>query len=345
MYRRIVLFMFSLLFTVMSMAQVMSAQEVSQDSTINIIAYFCKNDTLEYVHHDYEAQVNNNDTVVKHHLIEHFQLIVRDSTSNGYEIESIPLKTEVYFGKDTLMTNITQGLMEKLGDMSTIFTTDEYGSIQHIKNWKEIKNFSRTVIKAFCDSLYSACPHLDEMMPRARFEAQMSMQFTSEKTYIENSDDLQLLFSMYGRSIDIGKSESDDVDENGYPQHTIIIGGYGKVDQEYGFDDDFFLQAEIKTTIPKEDVKEHVKNTINMVVGDKYAGNINEDFDKMEYQDATVTSIEDYNYFYNGWPCEMEHTKITDMMGIKTIEINKATWTYRAWGVFTGAAETESVNL
>ena len=161
MYRFLSTIFFALAFCDTAKAQTVSAEQVSQDSTVNIIAYFCKNDTLEYVYHDYKAKVVDNDTTVKHHIIDEFQLIVRDSTANGYEIELKPLKTEVVFFSDSLMTGVLQALQNKMGDMSTIFTTDELGQIQHIKNWKEIKDFSRKVIKAFCDSLYANSPQLN----------------------------------------------------------------------------------------------------------------------------------------------------------------------------------------
>ena len=95
MYRYLFTIFFAVAFSATAKAQAVSAEQVSQDSTINIIAYFCKNDTLEYVYHDYKAKVEKNDTTVKHHIVDQFQLIVRDSTANGYEIEVKPLKTEI----------------------------------------------------------------------------------------------------------------------------------------------------------------------------------------------------------------------------------------------------------
>lgn len=64
-----IIFAFMLqLFTLPIAAQVVSAQQESQDSLINVIAYFCKNDTLSYLYEDYEAKVENNDTIVDHYI-------------------------------------------------------------------------------------------------------------------------------------------------------------------------------------------------------------------------------------------------------------------------------------
>ena len=345
MYRFLSTIFFALAFCATAKAQTISAEQVCQDSTVNVIAYFCKNDTLEYVYHDYKAKVVDNDTTVKHHIIDEFQLIVRDSTANGYEIELKPLKTEVVFFSDSLMTGVLQALQNKMGDMSTIFTTDELGQIQHIKNWKEIKDFSRKVIKAFCDSLYANSAQLNEVIPRARFESQINMQLASEKAYLENSDDLQLLFSMHGKCVNIGKTESDDTDENGYQEHTTVIAGYGKTDEETGFEDDFFVEAILKKKVPKDDVKQFAIDAINMTVSDTYAGKVNEEMDKLDYQDATVTSYDNFEYFYNGWPCDLEHTTVVDIMGIKNIETHRVVWTSRMWGTFTNLSDSESPNI
>jgi hypothetical protein len=43
-------------------AQMVTAQQESQDSTINVIAYFCKNDTLGY-----DFQHVNEDSGQRHH--------------------------------------------------------------------------------------------------------------------------------------------------------------------------------------------------------------------------------------------------------------------------------------
>ena len=311
-----------------SVAQLMTAQQENKDSTINVIAFFCKNDTLSYQFQDLKAKVKDNDTIVEHQILSSFQLIVRDSTTTSYEIECIPLETKVNFGKDTLMTNIMQSLLEAMGDINTI-----------------IKDFSRKVIKSLFDSLYSNLPQLNEAIPRARFESQMNLQFANEKAYIENSDDLKLLFSLHGNSFVIGKNESDDTDANGWPVHTTIVCGYDKSSEEYGFEDDYFISARTVTTIPKEDVKEAIGNYINLTLSDEYAGKVNDEIEKQEFEDAIVTDVEQYSYFYNGWPSEMEHLKQTEIMGTKIMEYKSATWASRVWGFYGNQPESSPVDI
>jgi hypothetical protein len=173
----------------------------------------------------------------------------------------------------------------------------------------------------------------------------MNLQFANEKAYIENSDDLKLLFSLHGNSFVIGKNESDDTDANGWPEHTTIVCSYGKSSEEYGFEDDYFISARTVTTIPKEDVKEAIGNYINLTLSDEYAGKVNDEIEKQEFEDAIVTDVEQYSYFYNGWPSEMEHLKQTEIMGTKIIEYKSATWASRVWGIFGNQPENSPTDI
>ena len=322
--------------------QTVTAQSESQDSTLNIIAYFCKNDTMEYHYVDFKAKIKETDTLIERHNNYDFQIIVRDSTSEGYEIEFIPQKASFYEGKeDSLMTHLLQSLYEKMGDMPVIFTVDEYGTLQHIKNWKEIKDFSRKVIKGLCDSLYTNIPELNEVLPRKRFEALMALQFSNEKTYMSQDDELQLLFSLFGNSFKIGKSEVDTQSDAGYPEHIEFVASYEPSSEEYGFENDYYINSVTTTTIPKDDVKAYANSFMGLLMSDSIAEHVTEAMEDMDYTDANVTVAENYNYFFNGWPCEMENYKSIKIMNTHIIEIKNISWTSRRWAIFNGKDDDE----
>ena len=63
-------------------------------------------------------------------------------------------------------------------------------------------------------------------------------------------------------------------------------------------------------------------------------------------EDAKVSLIEDYDLFYNGWPCDMEYSKVTDLKNVRNIEIYRIQWTSRVWGVHTdGDEQQEGVSM
>ena len=167
------------LFTLPIAAQVVSAQQESQDSLINVIAYFCKNDTLSYLYEDYEAKVENNDTIVDHYIKSEIQLVVVDSTSKGYVIEYTPIKTTIEAYKDTMMAHVVQTIMDTMGDVKYLLSTDEIGTLQHIENWAEVRDYMKKSIKLMSDSLYGNYPQLNEIIPRQRFEAKLSSYYVN----------------------------------------------------------------------------------------------------------------------------------------------------------------------
>jgi hypothetical protein len=314
-------------------AQAMTAQQASQDSVVNVIAYFCKNDTMCYQYQDYKAKVENNDTIVEHYIKSDVQLVVVDSTAKGYLIEYNTLNTTVNY-EDTLMTRVMQSVMDKMGDVKVVFSTDEYGTIEHVKNWAEVRTFMKTATKVIFDSIYANIPVMNEVFPRQRFEAQIASTFVNEKAFLNNCEDLQLLFLLHGKSLPIGKVEDDDPSDNGYPQHTVTVTSYGKSDDDYGFEDDYFVHCVSETTIPKNEVKDLLKLYFNKIISDKHLDEMNHTIDSIDYSDAKVTNSERYNYFYNGWPCDMTQSKLTNMMGSQSIEIKNIVWTTRRWRVY-----------
>lgn len=322
-------------------AQAVTAQQASQDSVVNVIAYFCKNDTMCYQYQDYEAKVENNDTIVDHYIKSDIQLVVVDSTSKGYLIEYSTLNTTVEH-KDSMFTRVMQSIMEKMGDVKVLFSTDEYGTIEHVKNWTEVKNYMKAAYKAIFDSIYANLPAMSEVIPRHRFEAQVATMFSNEKAFLANSDDLQLLFLLHGKSLPIGKVENDDPSDNGYPQHCVTVTSYGMTDDDYGFEDDYYVHCVSETTIPKDDVKDMLKLYFNKMISDKHLDEVNQTIDSTEYSEAKVTLSEQYNYFYNGWPCEMTRSKLIDLMGTQTFEIKNIVWNTRRWGVYEDDDKSEA---
>ena len=322
-------------------AQAVTAQQASQDSVLNVIAYFCKNDTMCYQYQDYEAKVEKNDTIVNHYIKSDIQLVVVDSTSKGYLIEYNTLNSTVEYN-DSLLTRVMQSIMEKMGDVKVLFSTDEYGTIEHVKNWTEVKNYMKVASKAIFDSIYANLPAMSEVFPRQRFEAQIATMFSNEKAFLANSDELQLLFLLHGRSLPIGKVESDATTDNGYPQHCVTVTSYGMTDDDYGFEDDYYVHCVSETTIPKDDVKDMLKLYFNKMISDKHLDEVNQTIDSTEYSEAKVTLSEQYNYFYNGWPCEMTRSKLIDLMGTQTFEIKNIVWNTRRWGVYEDDDKSEA---
>lgn len=315
-------------------AQTVTTQQENQDSLVNVIAFFCKNDTLGYDYQHVKMKVVDNDTTVNYYYNCEFQLIVRDSTTQGYKIELKPLYTHIENPEDTLMTQMIEQLVTQMGDVPLIFTTDECGAIQHVENWREVRDHARKVSKALTDSLYALRPELAQVIDRQRFEAYLNLQFTNEKSILDSYDELSILFGLHGKAYRIGKSEEDQTTEGGYPKHLELVASYGMTSEDDGFEDDYYVKCLSVITIPAQDVVNMATDRVNMMYNHEMTENDRKELEQTIDEDAKVTVIEDYNYFYNGWPCEMEYDKVTDVKDNRNIEIHRILWTSRTWGVY-----------
>ena len=322
-------------------AQVQTAENSSSDSLLNVVAYFCKNDTTEYNFQHAKMKVIDNDTTMNYYCENEFRLIVRDSTSQGYKIEVQPISNYFENPEDSILTQLINKLANSMGDVPLIFTTDELGTIQHVENWREVRDFTRKMSKSLTDSLYALRPELETSVARQRLEALINMQFANEQAILNSFEELTIMFCLHGKAYRIGKNETDITSNNGYPQHVTSIVSYGKSSEDFGFDEDYFVRSLSETTVPAKDLGNQLIDQINMMSEHKMTKKERQKVESAIDEDAKVSLIEDYDIFFNGWPCDMEYTKVTDLKNVRNIECYRIQWTKRTWGTYGEGTDQE----
>lgn len=300
------------------------------DSTLNVIAYFCKNDTMKYRRTQKKLQIEGNDTVKKEvKYQQEFMIIVRDSTSDGYKMEYIPLKEEFDSTlNEELNSNVINTLSKKFKDQHAIFTTDEYGTLKGIDNWKEIRDKMKDGIKIFMDSLYSANSDLDSLMPRRKYENLMLLTFSSEAGIMKAYDELSVLFQLHGNSFKIGRTVIDETEKDS--SVTTVIAGYEPYD-EYSFEDDCHISGVSVQKFSIDETLSMVGGVFNLLFEDQSADKMNDVIKDSLKTGLSITNLEDYFIFYNGWPCMMRTQKIIEFSRRKEIRDDEIEWTYRSW--------------
>lgn len=322
-------------------AQVQTAEASSADSLVNVVAYFCKNDTMGYNFQHVKMKVVDNDTTVNYYTESEFRLIVRDSTSQGYKIELQPISNHFEVPSDSVMTEMMEKLTNSLGDVSLIFTTDEYGTVQHAENWREVRDFCRKAIKSILDSLYAHKPEMETSIARQRLEASFNMRVANEQAVLDSYEELAIMFGLHGKAFNIGKVEVDGTSDGGYPEHITTVASYGKSSEDNGFDEDYYVNCLSEIPIPAKDVSNMVIDHINLMSEHKMTEKELQDMKSSINEDAKVSQLEAYDYFFNGWPCDMEFRKITDLKNVRYIEIYRIQWTSRVWGLYVGGDDQE----
>ncbi len=317
----------------------MLSQEEPEDE-IAVVGYFCKNDTMTYRQTHNKYKIEGNDTTVSESYVEEFMIVVTDSTSDGYKMKYIPLSFTLH-DADTVTNLMTNAMSQLMQSVECEFTTDEYGQLKSITNWREIRDQLKKGVKATCDTLYSTVPDLDSIMPRKSLENLLMLQFSTEEGIRNSYEELENLFGLHGSAFDLGDKEVD-TEEQGYPQHISARVGYTTIeDEDDDFDGDYAISTISTTTIPVEDVMDMGFGALSMIVSDMANDSLEAVRDQIvdslktaKPNGAEIIVKEYYGYFLNGWPKECYFEKAFDLGFGQNIETRYIEWISRNWHIY-----------
>lgn len=307
-----------------------------QDTLINVIGYFCKNDTMTYAKVSTKAKVENGDTTLTQRLEESFMLIVRDSTSNGYTMEYKPLGAKCIKAENEIMQKLYDVSCNMFNDVSAIFTTDVNGTIKDIVNWREIRDKSKAIIKVTLDSLYASTPQLDTIMPRFRFENAVTLELSTESKIKEAYDELTMLFGCHGYAFSTNQITKEGT-TNGYPSISTSMFSYTVPEEEYDAEGDYEGIKQTIVKIPFEDAfdlgfanaMQYLNEDVSSSLGDIREKTISMMKEKAEC--ATLTILNANAYFDNGWPKSAIVAKSTNVGIQEQLESTIIEWDERSW--------------
>ena len=333
MRNRLFMLVCMLFVLVAASAQNLLLEDESDVETIDVVGYFCKGDTMTYKKTYSKLKVVQNDTTITDAYEEVFMIVVTDSTDSGYRMKMIPVSFDYNEESDSIHRIMQTKLSELTQNIVCEFTTDEFGSLKSIVNWRDIRDQMKIAIKGMYDSLYGTIPGLDTIMPRKQVENLMLLQYSTEQGIKSAYDELDNLFGLHGTPIPIGENETDS-EENGYPQHITLKAGYTPIEDETcDSEDDYAVMTMAVTTIPAEDAVNLGFGTLGLIMTDAANDSLNSVRDMVA--DSLTTALPDgvkvyvseyYGYFYNGWPKECFYQKKIDLGARQSIESRVIEW-------------------
>ena len=293
-----------------SVAMTAWSQNLNQEDpedVINVVGYFCKNDTMTYRQMHYKNKIQGNDTIVSENYREEFMIVVTDSTSEGYKMKYIPQSFTLRdtsipdTGTATSQMSINAiALRQLMQSVVCEFTTDEKGLLKSVTNWREISDQLEKGVKATCDNLYATLPDLDTTMLRQQLGVILALHFTTEKGIRNSYMELEDLFGLYGSTYEIGRKEVE-TEEQGYPQIISSRVCYTTIEDEgndfdYG---DYSIARQLTTSIPFDDVMNigfgSLAITVSEMVNGSFEANPND-------AEVLVSDFYGFMFFKNGWP-------------------------------------------
>ena len=117
---------------------VAQAQINLEDSTVQVIGFWDRNEKQSYSVSHEKYKVNGSDTSARELMKYDVEITIKDSTANSYIIE--------WFYRN-YSTNSQSPLVQKIlavsEDVKVLIKTDEFGAIKEVVNWKEVRDYIR----------------------------------------------------------------------------------------------------------------------------------------------------------------------------------------------------------
>lgn len=300
----------------------------------NVVAYFCKRDTMQYSFQSVKYKANETDTIIKSVYHIDFTLSVADSTSNGYRLEYVMTNFE---REDTIRTDaqalMHQRVFDRLKGKKLVFLTDEVGNLLQLENWSAVRNDMIQGVYAAYNELYPLMPGLEELLPKGQLMGVVSNRFQTEEGIRDWFQEVTMLFQFHGRSYEEETLFDEAGDEEEPPSRTVVVSGL--CDEEDALlEGDYYVSAQTTTELEGENVERYINAIVGELGEDNELGKLMIEQSKKNGSKMTIDDTYSTQFFYNGWPSsvvnlfemtEGSHTEST----LKSVE-----WVSRSWGNF-----------
>lgn len=318
--KKLVLIFVCMLSFACSMFSPANAQEpqddaAKRDSTVDVIGWFEKNDTLDYWIQESEWKVSGKDTIKTAAVSSKVRIVVTDSTSKGYKMDYTFLDFRGDSLVESTMGKFQNHIVEKFGKKiigTTVhFETDEYGEIKKFTNLSQIKKQAKGLFKDAMSEILA----LDEIksMKGVSMRSMLKQVDTDELVdgYLE---ELKLLFMYHGKSFNVGEfKEHEDSTATSYENDT-----YTEVykNPENGT---YAIETSVVNIIPKNNVRAFLGGIAEQYT-DKSQDEINKTLDEVFDADATLEYFTGIKYMGYGMPYDLLKQKTITMKGAGKVE-------------------------
>jgi hypothetical protein len=184
------------------------AQINIEDSTMQVIGYWDKNETQTYVITNEKYRVSGTDTTQREFVTYEVDITIKDSTANSYTIDW--LYRNIDPGTENPFARKLAGISE---NMKVIIKTNEMGAFKEVVNWKEIRDEIKKAT-GLLRKEFKHIPQIDEVA--AKVEGMFS---TKEAIQAQAIKDVQQFYTYHGGKYALGE------EVNGNLPITNLLGG------------------------------------------------------------------------------------------------------------------------
>lgn len=273
-----------------------------EDSTVSVVAWFCKGDSLRYLVKEGEWNVDGKDTVMTSGASMEVLLTVLDSTARGYDMEysflDFGIDSTGNETRDDLMQVVLDELQKSVRGTKIGFRTDEFGRLTGYKDLGKVKRQCRHVVQNVLDSI----PYFDSLKSYGLdFRAALS-GVDADELVAGFTEELELLLAYHGLMFTMGRHQDhgDATETEMEYDSTVDV----EVDPETL---DYLITIDTDTYVPVEYVKTAMGEMFDSLLSgapDDVRSEIDRNVDEHLVQDMVQNSYVSIRYFADGWPAE-----------------------------------------
>lgn len=282
-----------------------------QDSTINVIAWFNKNDTVTYWVNESVWTLDDVDTVRTASASMKVRINVVDSTANGYKMDYTFLEFPTEALPDTasaleiFQNQITANLGNKVLGTTIHFETDEYGRITEYSNLGQIRTQAKSLFKEAIKD-FSQLPEIRGLKEMGLDIEDYAKNVDTDKLVDGYLEELNMLFLNHGKSLKTGEFNGHEDATDSQFENTSYTSVY--VDDDDG---SYHILYDVTSILPQKELKAMVGGLVESFANDSITGSFNENFDAQVNVDGTYEDYLKIDYLVNGWPYSVVRQKAT----------------------------------
>ncbi len=181
--------------------------QVLNDSTVQVVAYWDKDEAFEFEYTDKRYKVVKGDTIWGKTVVERFELAVVDSTENSYTVKYTTLDRSSD-SDDLFSQEVEKEINELTKDIPVYLLTDQNGSFVDFANWDELQE---TLTKMIDLVKVELIPQLEKIYPDSlKHQVEpalenMLSQFKSKEVLLGSMKYIWQLFFYHGAKLEVGE--------------------------------------------------------------------------------------------------------------------------------------------
>jgi hypothetical protein len=280
------------------------------DSTVQVIAYWSKNETQSYKFDHTKFRIKGNDTTTAGNTSYKVDVTVLDSTASSYTIQ---WKYRDYTIENK-KNDATIAALAKIYDGLTVkFKTDELGTFTELLNWEDIKKHNYKALELFKKELN---PTLSQTVTKTLLDKYS----TKEAIMAYSLKDISLFHGFFGIAAKQGKLIEEKVQQEQPFGNTPINSLITIAVEDIDFEEGTYI-VKYWEDFENEGIKTLLKDLFAEMLADYKNENKEEILKSLEAEDYCGAIMHE-----SGWPIQMHYERVVRVEGFVGMETRTITF-------------------